>query len=97
MYTSDLAEWLWTILLNGKPNSTYNVGSDVPVTVGELATEIAFKTGAGVIFNRDPNVPSTVYVPDTTITRAELGLMVKVSRSLALDNTIEWWRHANRR
>jgi nucleoside-diphosphate-sugar epimerase len=41
MYGSDLAEWLWAILLHGEPGGVYNVGSDVPHSTAELAFEIA--------------------------------------------------------
>jgi dTDP-glucose 4,6-dehydratase len=96
MYTTDLAEWMWTILLHGTANNIYNVGSEDAVTIGDLATEIAFKMNCPVIVLGDSSVPSTRYVPDTSATRNELGLSVKVSRSEALDRTIEWGRSENR-
>ena len=37
LYASDLAVWLWTILLRGVSGRAYNVGSPRPVTLRELA------------------------------------------------------------
>jgi UDP-glucuronate decarboxylase len=34
---SDLAYWLWTLMFNGIDGETYNVGSDQPISITELA------------------------------------------------------------
>jgi len=45
-YASDLTSSLWKLLLNGKPNEIYNVGSDIPrVSIRELAEIIANEIG----------------------------------------------------
>lgn len=41
LYSSDMAIWLWKILLDGKNNLTYNVGSNVKITISTLAQRIA--------------------------------------------------------
>lgn len=38
LYGADLAVWLLNLLLNGKSGQSYNVGSDVVLTIKELAT-----------------------------------------------------------
>jgi len=41
LYAADLAAWLWTLLFAAMPATIYNVGSDQPVCIRELATRIA--------------------------------------------------------
>ncbi len=40
LYAADLAIWLWTLLIDGKPGRAYNVGSDAPVSMLQLATKV---------------------------------------------------------
>ncbi|MDH5573367.1 MAG: NAD-dependent epimerase/dehydratase family protein [Gammaproteobacteria bacterium] len=40
LYAGDLAVWLVTLLLKGKPGEAYNVGSDEKITIAELANLI---------------------------------------------------------
>ncbi len=69
LYASDLALWLWTILLHGQAARPYNVGSEQAITIRELATTVARVVGgakgvdvAGVAL---PGTPRSRYVPDT--------------------------------
>ena len=48
MYASDLMVWLWKILLKGKINQPYNVGSDEEVSIKELAEKISSISNAKV-------------------------------------------------
>lgn len=45
MHGSEMGKWLWAILLKGKSGEAYDVGSDVPVTMMELAQQINMKFG----------------------------------------------------
>jgi len=95
MYASDLAVWLWTILLRGAPLKPYNVGSEVETTIGELAHAIArrFSPPRSVEIGRDPSEPRdrVRYVPSTARARSELGLNVTIALDEALARTVEWY------
>ena len=41
MYASDLVTWLWNILLKGEINQPYNVGSDVGISIKQLAEKVS--------------------------------------------------------
>jgi dTDP-glucose 4,6-dehydratase len=95
LYATDIADWLWTILLDGGASRAYNVGSDECVTIGELATRIAVAVGVAVRVEGHP-VPggsAQWHVPDISRTQRELGLGVTVSLDQAILRTLEWWRH----
>jgi len=96
MYGSDLAEWLWKILLEGTPGKRYNVGSDIPHSTQELAYEVASHYDPQPSINLIPRLqyePRPFYVPDITEARDELGLTVKVSFEDAVARTIEDYRN----
>jgi len=79
LYGRDMAHWLMTLLRFGAAGEAYNVGSDQPVTMAELAAMVAAVVSPGkpvVIENSvaDDGMCST-YVPDITKARS-LGLEV---------------------
>ena len=96
MYGSDLAEWLWAILLHGEPGGIYNVGSDIPHSTQELAFEIAnhfdLKPQINII-RKMHYEPRPFYVPDTSRARDELGLTIKVPFEEAVRLTVEDYRN----
>jgi nucleoside-diphosphate-sugar epimerase len=92
LYTADLAEWLWTILLRGKPGRAYNVGSDQPLIIRELAKKIAAAGALPVEIRGDSSAGESHYVPSIERARRELGLEVKVPLDEAIRRTIEWRR-----
>ena len=93
LYTTDLADWLLGLLLNGKSGEAYNVGSEDALTIAELAKRVAthFPHNPEVIIKGDPSQASNVYVPDTSKAWA-LKLRQTVSLDDAIDRTIEWNR-----
>jgi dTDP-glucose 4,6-dehydratase len=96
LYASDLAVWLWTILLRGRCGAAYNLGSEEAVSIAELAhtTAAAFDPRPGVEIARAP-IPGALperYVPDTTLARSELGLRQTVSLPEAIERTVRWRR-----
>jgi nucleoside-diphosphate-sugar epimerase len=80
LYGADLAVWLWTILFKGVSGRPYNVGSDVPVTIADLATAHVAAAAAPlevrILGQVRPDVLADVYVPDISRARSELGLDV---------------------
>lgn len=94
LYMSDLAAWLWTMLVRAPANRAYNVGSDQAVSILELANTVAATLRPGLTVNvaREPapnSMPST-YVPDIGRARTELGLDVTVPLEAAIRRTAAW-------
>jgi len=97
MYGTDLAEWLWKILLEGQSGRRYNVGSDVPHSTQELAYEVAGHYDPRPVINiisRMDYEPRPFYVPDISEARDELGLSIKVPFEEAVARTVEDYRNA---
>jgi nucleoside-diphosphate-sugar epimerase len=96
LYAADLTAWLWRILVDGKPNRPYNVGSDRPVSMKELAHAVRTRVAPEkpVIVRSDafrrPDLP--VYVPDIERARQDLGLEVWTPLGEAIDRTARWYR-----
>ena len=99
MYASDLAIWLWTILLKGKPGEAYNVGSEKEISLKELAQKIAeIYTGltgkkVDIIIKKQPEpgkIPER-YVPSTEKAKKELGLKETVSLEEAIRKTLQFY------
>lgn len=95
MYSSDLAQWLWTMLVGGRSLRPYNVGSERAITIAEAAHAVADVCGGcAVHVAQRPQPGATVdrYVPSTARARTELGLMETVPFEEALARTVAWYR-----
>jgi len=92
----EMAEWFWAILLRGAPGRAYNVGSETPVTIAELALETAKLADPAVpvaiLGTADPARAAERYVPSTARARRELGVTESVDWRIALRTTYEWHR-----
>ncbi len=97
LYASDLAAWLWTILLRGKNGRPYNVGSAKEVQIARLAEIIAalFKPKRRIIIEGARQTPNSKdrYVPSVERAFRELGLTVTVNLKDAIKKTIAWHLH----
>ncbi len=97
LYMSDLAIWLWTILLRGRSCSPYNVGSENGITILEAARSVADccspRPDIQVQGKTLPAFAPDRYVPNTSKARTELGLSESVSLEEALRKTIQWHRN----
>lgn len=100
LYMSDLAAWLWTLLVQGAPNRAYNVGSDEGHTIAQAARLTASTLrpdghgGSTLPLQMDgtprPGAPIKNYVPAINRARDELGLQVTVPLAEALRRTALW-------
>jgi dTDP-glucose 4,6-dehydratase len=94
MYAADLMIWLWTILLKGKSQHPYNVGSEHSVKLVELAEIVAKCAGDSIeieILNRG-SAPKTAapgrYIPSTARARDELALIERVDLRSAVCKSV---------
>jgi nucleoside-diphosphate-sugar epimerase len=94
LYAADLTIWLWTILFSGKSCRPYNVGSDEPISILELAHKVVSclrdRVEVLVMSNSEPGRESVRYVPNIDRGKSELGLQVYVRIENAIEKTIVW-------
>jgi dTDP-glucose 4,6-dehydratase len=93
LYGTDLALWLWTLLLRGPSCRPVNVGSDRPVSIADLAAEVARAASCEVVIagRPEPGRLPARYVPDTG-RATELGLGRTVELDEAIRRTLRWLR-----
>jgi nucleoside-diphosphate-sugar epimerase len=95
LYGADLAVWLWTLLLRGTSGRAYNVGSEEPFSLRQVAEAVAAEFGVQEIEIRGRAVPGAAserYVPSTRRAKAELGLGEKFSLPEIIRRTAAWHR-----
>lgn len=98
LYAADLAIWLWTILLRGKPSRPYNVGSSEAITIAHLARMVAQHTDAMEIAGEPVRgAPAERYVPSTRRAEVELGLQNWIDLNEGVRRTLEWHRTSDLR
>lgn len=94
LYAADLAIWLLTILVRGRPSVPYNVGSEQAITVADLARTVAAAVApdAAVEISLKPAPgPPRRYVPSTQRAREELGLESSVDLLESIRRTAGWY------
>ena len=87
LYADDLVEWLFAILERGEAGRPYNVGSDVAVSILELAETVRRVLGTKndiVVKGAPQGGPPSVYVPEIGRAREELGLDVRIGLEEAI-------------
>jgi nucleoside-diphosphate-sugar epimerase len=91
MYASDLARWLWTILLSAPSGQAFNVGSAQSVSIEELANTVRSALGVAtdVMIARRASAGSPVhqYVPCVQKAEQQLGLRCEVPLEEAIRKT----------
>ncbi len=96
MYGSDLALWLWTLLLRApKGCQAWNVGSDHPVTITELAREVATHRSPSpeVIVAKSAPADQIAhsYVPNVYKAETDFGLRLTVPLNEAIARTLAFY------
>lgn len=100
LYAADMTIWLWTILFQGVSGRPYNVGSNEPVSIFELARVVRNK------FDDKPDInlgrtaiPGSLparYVPSTERAQTELGLAQWISIDEGVHRMAEWYTQNKR-
>jgi len=94
LYASDLAIWLWTILFRGVSSRAYNLGSEVSLTIAEVAQAVrdCFPSPPAIQIAAQPKPgqPVARYVPSTQRAQRELGLVQRIMPCAAIQKTLVW-------
>jgi dTDP-glucose 4,6-dehydratase len=99
LYASDLMIWLFTILLKGRINYPYNVGSEEEVSIAYLAELVCKYTnhGYGYEIQTEKGIESIIdrYIPSTLRAREELNLSQTVNIADAIKKTFYYYKNQN--
>ena len=83
MYAADMVVWLLALLVRGEHGTPYNVGSDEPVTISELAELVVAASGkkldVHIRGNAAPGNAPNVYVPD--LNKVKVSMALKEART----------------
>jgi nucleoside-diphosphate-sugar epimerase len=93
LYAGDLAIWLWTLLVKGQGSHPYNVGSEIDLTIRNLAyavVEVFPGTSVQIEQLPMPGAPVARYVPATGRAQSELGLTQFIDLDDAIRRTVRW-------
>jgi dTDP-glucose 4,6-dehydratase len=95
---ADLAEWLFTLLNQGRPGQAYNVGSDEVISIANLAHLVrdilAPQKHVRILGQPTPGAARNRYVPDICKARKELGLNVTIALDEAIRRTGEAYQQS---
>lgn len=98
LYGADLAVWLLAILNSDRTGTAWNVGSDQAVTILQLAQ--LFRDVSGIPGEVEHNAPLdhpqpiSVYVPEISKARNELGVDIRVPLPEAIRASLSYYRRA---
>lgn len=90
LYAADMAIWLWTLLLNGRHATPYNVGSPQPVSIWELAHTVVDNTIPGTPIEGPGQGSGGVYVPSVERARSEFQLRPLIPLSEGIRRMYDW-------
>lgn len=96
LYASDMAAWLWVMLVNGLSGRVYNLGSDKVTSITDLATlvanELAPEKAVRIEATHMDNAIRSRYIPSIVRARNELHLDVWTDLRAAIRRTGNWYR-----
>jgi nucleoside-diphosphate-sugar epimerase len=94
LYASDLAIWLWKLLIKGRPSIPYNVGSDESISIANLANLVSSITpgNSEVKIMQLPKAGTMPekYVPSIERLKTEFDISDIIQLKSAIIKTEEW-------
>lgn len=94
LYASDLAIWLWTILMKGQNGRAYNVGSDEAFSIKSVAYLVGntICKDVKIIINQQISASNKIeqYIPLISKAGNALGLKVNIPPKDAISRTAKW-------
>jgi nucleoside-diphosphate-sugar epimerase len=98
-YGSDLCVFLWALLIRGRSGEAYNVGSDVEVSISNLAHQIKSTLSSAskveITGEIDP-ATHTRYVPSIAKIKTELSVSNVVDLPTSIARTARWYEEEMR-
>lgn len=94
-YGTDLCVFLWALLNRGQSGEAYNVGSDEPILISDLAMQIKeiVNPNIDVSFRKsDVKQISSRYVPDISKITQNLKVQNRYGAVDAIARTSAWWK-----
>ena len=91
LYGLDMAHWVVTLMLRGEAGQAYNVGSDIAISIRQLAELVAATLAPEARIESAAVAPAgsrSVYVPDISRCR-QLGLEVSTPLQLAIQRSAD--------
>lgn len=93
MYPADMVVWLLKILIDGKINTAYNVGSPKGISLKDVAAKVVHLAQTSVNIDiKYNNSDSSHYVPDISLCENDLGLKINYSIEDTIRKSIEWFK-----
>lgn len=96
-YATDLCSNLWGLAVRGSTGGKYNVGSDIAVSIKDLAQAVVRNVNPAaevVITGRDTIENTSRYLPSIEKVSSQLKIKNHVSLDDALKRTALWWRQS---
>ncbi|EDZ64035.1 putative dTDP-glucose 4-6-dehydratase [beta proteobacterium KB13] len=96
LYGADAAFWTLKFLVSGNIGGVYNIGSDQPISLKELAKKISYHSGLSdkIKINHflDNTKINKYFYPDLTLIKKEFSLTVTIPIDDSIKKTISWHR-----